>query len=167
MDVLVVVALAIVAAIAVAALLRTRRRSSAGDPSGGSPAGSPVSISTEPTVAGGAQPVAPGGSDAIARALREAMSSGQGTASFTHVEVVDQGNRVIHARDVPGLRDAVLRARSDHGIDVTDASGPAPPASPTPADRVELLENLEELRGAGALTDAELEAARRRLSADS
>ena len=139
----------------------------AGSSSGSGPFGERTSrtSSTTVTLTGGSTGETPD-IQQITAALRAAMGSA-GTTT-THVEVVDGGQKVIDATDVPGLRDAVLKALADHGIDVADpaASAGASTSKPPPssaAHEVELLDHLAELHRSGALTDAEFQAAKQRI----
>lgn len=124
----------------------------------------------------GAAPTGGPGAEALARALQSALGDAS-TTTTTRIEVIDQGRKVIDARDVPGLREAVLKALADHGIDLEDSVTGRPPGAPPPttgsgttaaqgSDPIGLLEDLADLHRAGALTDAEFEAAKRRVLED-
>lgn len=116
----------------------------------------------------GAAPIGGPGGEALARALQSALGDAS-TTTTTHIEVIDQGRKVIDARDVPGLREAVLKALAEHGIDLEEGTSPATGSGTTAAQGstpIGLLEDLAELHRAGALTDAEFEAAKRRILDD-
>jgi hypothetical protein len=83
-------------------------------------------------------------------------------------------SQVVDLRGVPGLRDKVLGAMSDHADDATALQGavlealqsasahlPAPPAEG--GDPVERLKKLDALRKQGVLTDAEFDAQKKKL----
>jgi hypothetical protein len=163
MDAWLLVVIGLVVVLALARFAQGRGRTSASSPFGDLSTGSasPGRPSVTFTSTGTPDP------QEIAAALRAAIGNATTT---THVEVVDGGKRVIDARDVPGLREAVLKALSDHGVDLEHAASTAAgesaapsPAPSGPAHDLELLEHLTELHEAGALTDAEFEAAKRRI----
>lgn len=154
MEVWVLIAIGLAVVLGLAFALGGRGRASSGsDPFGATPIGGP-------------------GGEALARALQSALGDAS-TTTTTRIEVIDQGRKVIDARDVPALREAVLKALADHGIDLEDtATGGKPGTSPATgsgttagqgSSPIGLLEDLAELHRAGALTDAEFETAKRRV----
>jgi hypothetical protein len=73
-----------------------------------------------------------------------------------NVQVVDGGTQVIDASNVPGLREEILAALKQHGIQIPEGTEAHP-------DAVGQLEKLAQLHTSGALTDAEFEAAKKKL----
>jgi Short C-terminal domain len=106
------------------------------------------------------------------------------TTSFTTRTVIDGGTTVIDARNVPGLRDELMKAIADaragsnpaelqaavmkamsQGMAIGGQPGALPGTTPgAPAeDPLDRLEKLNELRQSGALTDEEFEAQKKKL----
>jgi hypothetical protein len=97
----------------------------------------------------------------LARTMQEAMAQGNVTWA---------GNaQVIDARNVPGLRDQMVKALQQYGIQMPNmptpgvrmaaSSAAAPGASPED-DPVQKLEKLSALHKSGVLTDEEFQAAK-------
>jgi len=125
---------------------------------------------------------------APAQAIPGAMPSGNPALSTTFTTTIPGGQTVIDARDVPGLREELLKAVTDmqgggnpaelqqaiakamsqgHALNVPPgtmipgAVGISPGSgmpAPVAPDPIEQLEKLNELRKSGALTQAEFDA---------
>lgn len=127
-----------------------------------------------PTPQPSAQPF--GGQVGAFGSLQDAIAAAQAAGQVQWT----QGGQVIDARNVEGLREAMMQALKQYGISVPDAAmgntmpanfsaGMPTPASEAPAaadddgDPVAKLEKLAELKKQGVLTDAEFSAAKAKL----
>lgn len=79
----------------------------------------------------------------------------------------DKKGQQIDASTVPGLQEAILGALGASGLKIPDAGGFGGGISPPPQDPLDQIEHLAKQRDAGALSDAEFEAQKRKLLGDS
>jgi len=99
----------------------------------------------------------------------------RGTGAREEVEEVlrehgidpDREGQTIDASTKPGLQEALLGALFKRGVDIPNAGGFGGGISPPPQDEIAQLEHLAKKRDAGEITDAELEAQKRKLLGDS
>ena len=78
----------------------------------------------------------------------------------------DKEGQQIDASTVPGLQEAILGALGASGLKIPDAGGFGGGISPPPQDPLDQIEHLAKQRDAGALSDAEFEAQKRKLLGD-
>lgn len=79
----------------------------------------------------------------------------------------DKQGQTIDASTVPGLKDAILGALGDAGVQIPGAGGFGGGVGVPQQDPVAQLEHLARQRDAGAITEAEFEAQKRRLLGES
>jgi hypothetical protein len=75
----------------------------------------------------------------------------------------DKEGQTIDASTVPGLQKAIMGALGAAGVKIPDAGGFAGGVSPPPQDPLAVIEQLDAKRKAGAITDAEFEAQKKKL----
>jgi hypothetical protein len=75
----------------------------------------------------------------------------------------DAEGQTVDASTVPGLQEAILGALGDAGLKIPEAGGFSGGVSPPQADPLAQVEHLAAKRDAGEITDAEFEAAKRKL----
>jgi hypothetical protein len=86
------------------------------------------------------------------------------TTTFTMPVQVSRETRVIDASNVAGLREDILGALAEHGINVDVAQGATFGVSaPSAEDPLDRLKKLGDLHTAGVLTDAEFEAEKKKI----
>ncbi len=95
----------------------------------------------------------------------------RGTGAREEVEEVlrehgidpDKKGQTIDASSVPGLREAILGALGASGLKIPNAGGFGGGISAPKQDPLDQIEHLDKQRDAGAITDAEFEAQKRKL----
>lgn len=75
----------------------------------------------------------------------------------------DKPGQRVHADSVPGLRDAILGALGEAGIQIPRAGGFGGGVSSAPQDPLAVVEQLAKQRDAGVITEAEFEAQKKRI----
>jgi hypothetical protein len=75
----------------------------------------------------------------------------------------DKEGQTIDASTVPGLQEAIMGALGQSGVNIPEAGGFAGGVSPPPQDPLAVIEQLDAKRKAGAITDAEFEAQKKKL----
>jgi hypothetical protein len=75
----------------------------------------------------------------------------------------DEKGQTIDATNVPGLKEALLKALFSGRMDIPNAGGFGGGISPPKQDPLAVIEELDKRRDAGEITDAEFEAQKRKL----
>lgn len=75
----------------------------------------------------------------------------------------EKEGQTIDASTVPGLQEAILSALGEAGVEIPSAGGFGGGVGAPQQDPIAQLEHLAEQRDAGAITDAEFEAQKRKL----
>ncbi len=75
----------------------------------------------------------------------------------------DKKGQQIDASTVPGLQEAILGALGDSGLKIPNAGGFGGGISAPKQDPLDQIEHLDKQRDAGAISDAEFEAQKRKL----
>ena len=75
----------------------------------------------------------------------------------------DKEGQTVDASTVPGLQEAILGALGQSGLNIPQAGGIGGGVSPPKQDNLAVIEHLAAKRDAGEITDAQFEAAKKKL----